>query len=66
MGDGQYSGDGGPAVNASLYRPVDIAIDASGNLFIVAGTAVGSGNSAIFMVGVYGTVWNTNFSTHRY
>ena len=29
-----YSGDGGPALNASFYRPVDMAFDASGNLYI--------------------------------
>jgi len=31
---GQYSGDGGFATNASLYQPVDVEVDASGNLFI--------------------------------
>ena len=30
-----YSGDGGPATSASLYYPNSIAIDASGNLFVV-------------------------------
>ena len=29
-----YSGDNGPATNASLYYPEDMALDASGNLFI--------------------------------
>jgi gliding motility-associated-like protein len=29
-----YSGDGGPALNASFYRPVDLALDAGGNLYI--------------------------------
>jgi len=29
-----YSGDGGPALNATFYRPVDMAFDASGNLYI--------------------------------
>ena len=30
-----FSGDGGPAVNAGLYRPAALAFDAAGNLFIV-------------------------------
>jgi gliding motility-associated-like protein len=29
-----YSGDGGPALNASFYRPVDLALDAGGSLYI--------------------------------
>ena len=29
-----YSGDGGPALRASLYAPVALAVDGSGNLFI--------------------------------
>src|SRR5262249_19258448 len=36
-GNGLYSfgGDGGPAINAQLWEPADIALDASGNAFIV-------------------------------
>lgn len=30
-----YGGDGGPAVDASLSSPQDVAVDASGNLYIV-------------------------------
>jgi uncharacterized protein (TIGR03437 family) len=29
-----YSGDGGPAVNATLYHPYSVAVDAAGNLYI--------------------------------
>lgn len=36
-----YSGDGGPAIHAELYRPVDVAIDGVGSLFIVEGVNVG-------------------------
>ena len=31
---GRYSGNGGPAISAGLFRPVAVAVDASGNLFI--------------------------------
>src|SRR5262249_55448296 len=33
-GNGDFGGDGGPAVNASLSFPIGIALDISGNLFI--------------------------------
>ena len=33
-GTAAYSGDGGPATNASLSYPSDLALDANGNLFI--------------------------------
>lgn len=32
---GGFSGDNGPAVNAKLYYPKDVAVDAAGNLYIV-------------------------------
>src|SRR5258708_5013532 len=34
-----FSGDGGPAIQAQIYRPVSLAVDSAGNLFI--GEAVG-------------------------
>ena len=33
-GNSSYSGDGGLAISASLNRPVGVALDASGNIFI--------------------------------
>jgi sugar lactone lactonase YvrE len=33
-GSGGYSGDGGAATNAELNGPIDVAVDATGNLFI--------------------------------
>ena len=38
----QYSGDGGPAANATLNRAMGMAFDAAGNLFIAD-----SGNKVI-------------------
>ena len=32
-----FAGDGGPAINASLTSPVDVAVDAAGSLFIADG-----------------------------
>src|SRR4029077_7498693 len=29
-----FSGDGGPAINADLFRPWDVTVDAAGNLLI--------------------------------
>ncbi len=40
-GYGGFSGDGGAATNAELYRPEGVAVDATGNLFIAD-----SGNNA--------------------
>jgi hypothetical protein len=39
-GDGtrEYSGDGGPALQASFLDPRGVAIDAAGNLFISTGS----------------------------
>jgi sugar lactone lactonase YvrE len=33
-GSTTFSGDGGPAINASLYSPMGTAVDASGNVYI--------------------------------
>jgi Immunoglobulin domain/Immunoglobulin I-set domain/NHL repeat len=33
-GTGKYAGDGGAAINASLYAPRDVCLDASGDLYI--------------------------------
>jgi uncharacterized protein (TIGR03437 family) len=41
----RYSGDGGPAVNAALNQPTDVAFDAAGNLYITD-----LGNNRIRMV----------------
>ena len=38
-GSGFFSGDGGPATSAQLSGPIGVAVDASGNLFIVDGRA---------------------------
>src|ERR1022692_1478906 len=46
-----YSGDGGAATNAELYRPSGAAVDAIGNLFIAD-----SGNNCIRKVGINGII----------
>ena len=50
-GTNSYSGDGGAATNASLYCPMGLAVDASGNLFIAD-----TGNYRIRKVGTNGII----------
>jgi uncharacterized protein (TIGR03437 family) len=51
---GNYGGDGGPALNAFLYAPSDVILDTSGNLYI-ADTV----NSRIRQVNLASAVINT-------
>ncbi len=46
-----YNGDGGPATDALLREPRDVAVDAAGNLFIAD-----TGNSVIRMVDLNGII----------
>jgi hypothetical protein len=46
-----FSGDGGPAIDAALYYPVGVAVDAGGNLFIAD-----SSNNRIRMVATNGII----------
>jgi len=46
-----FSGDGGPAIQASLYTPYDVALDKAGNLYIVDG-----GNNRIRRVDTAGVI----------
>jgi uncharacterized protein (TIGR03437 family) len=50
-GTPSFSGDGGPAVNASLNTPLGIALDGGGNLYIADG-----GNSRIRKVSASGII----------
>jgi sugar lactone lactonase YvrE len=46
-----YTGDGGPAITATLYLPQGVAVDSSGNIFIAD-----SGNLVIRKVDTNGTI----------
>jgi sugar lactone lactonase YvrE len=50
-GSNSYSGDGGPATNASLSYPAGVAVDAFGNMFIAD-----TGNNRIRQVGTNGMI----------
>jgi uncharacterized protein (TIGR03437 family) len=50
-GTAGFAGDGGPAVNAQLNRPWDVAVDSSGDLFIAD-----YNNQRIRLVDVTGTI----------
>jgi RHS repeat-associated protein len=50
-GTAGYSGDGGPATEAQLYRPWGLAVDASGNLYIGD-----RDNNRVRMVDLSGTI----------
>ena len=46
-----YSGDGGPAVNAQLWAPIGLAVDAAGDVFIAD-----TGNNRVRKVAVNGII----------
>ena len=50
-GTAHLAGDGGPATEALLHSPADVALDASGNLYIVE-----QSNQAVRKVGTDGTI----------
>jgi RHS repeat-associated protein len=39
-GQSDYSGDGGPGVDAKIYNPYNVAVDALGNLYITTGSRI--------------------------
>ena len=50
-GRAEYSGDGGPATSAALNRPIEVCLDASGNVYIAD-----SGNHRIRKIAPDGTI----------
>jgi trimeric autotransporter adhesin len=55
-GQGSYGGDGGLAVEAALCFPNSVAVDGSGNLFILD-----AGNQVVRMVDTTGTISTVSF-----
>ena len=51
MGEGGLNGDGGPAIEARLYFPQGLALDAAGNLYVVD-----AGNDRIRKIDSSGTI----------
>jgi trimeric autotransporter adhesin len=61
VGNGGFSGDGGPATAATLYFPSDVAVDAAGNLYVADNNnnrirKVAAGSGIISTVAGNGTV----------
>ena len=54
-GDFGYSGDGGPATEANLSVPEDLAVDAAGNLYVAGGNRVRKVDSAGVITTIAGT-----------
>ena len=55
IGEGGYSGDGGPATAAQLRYPAGVAVDGSGNIFIAGGSRIRKVDAAGTITTVAGT-----------
>ena len=55
-GTSGYNGDGGPATEAQLYRPIGVTVDAAGNLYIAEGGNIEDGNHVIRKVDISGMI----------
>ena len=56
------TGDGGPAVNASLARPTGLALDAGGNIYISCGYVVRRVDAATGIISTYAGTGTQGFS----